>query len=176
MHSPPSFPPSGIGLIVIDSLSTLIDDAYPRTADRGTSRNKTEHTKWAAGRKLAVINELISTLTRFAAMHDIVLLVACQTITRIRSGSRALLVPAISSAAWEKGISTRVVLFRDWVPGQGKSVDVDAERLRKARFAGLVKVNGTTLAEEGGVGNVVPFVVESVSQSITRRAYIITES
>lgn len=176
MHSPPSFPPLDTGLVVIDSLSTLIDDAYPRTADKGSSRNSSEHAKWAQGRKLAVINELISTLARTAAMHDIALLVACQTITRIRGDSRALLVPAISSAGWEKGISTRLVLFRDWVPGQGKSIDVDADRLRKARFAGLVKVNGTTLTDEGGVGNVVPFVVESVGQSSTRRAYVITDA
>ena len=170
VHPPASFPAQNTSLIVVDSLSTLIDNAYPRHADDRLAKNKTEQSRWAAGRRLPVINELISTLARFAALHDIALLIACQTITRIRGASRALLVPAISGVEWENGVSTRLVLFRDWVR-QGKANDpVDADRLRKARFVGLVKANGVGLAEEGGVGNVVPFTIESVSQSITRRA------
>jgi hypothetical protein len=163
VHSPASFPPPHTGLVVIDSLSTLLDNAYPRNADDRASRNKNEQTRWAAGRRFAVINELISTLTRVAALHDIALLVLCQTITRIRAGSRALLVPAISGAEWDNGISTRMVLFRDWVPGQGKSTSADTARLQRARFAGVLKANGVILANEGGVSNVVPFTVERVS-------------
>ncbi|KAF2275624.1 P-loop containing nucleoside triphosphate hydrolase protein [Westerdykella ornata] len=161
MHPPRAFPPPNTSLIVIDSLSTLIENAYPRNADHRSARNKNERTKWAAGRRLAVINELIGMLARVAAMHDIALLITCQTITRIRGSSRALLVPAISTAEWESSISTRLVLFRDWIPMQGKLIGVDADRLRKARFVGVVKVNGVTLADEGGAGSVVPFVIDS---------------
>jgi hypothetical protein len=168
MHSPPSFPPQKSSLVVIDSLSTLIDNSYPRNVE---NKNKNEHTRWAAGRRFTVINELISMFSKFAALHDVAVLVTCQTITRIRGSSRALLVPAISGLEWENGVSTRLVLFRDWVR-QGKSKDTaDGDRLRKARFAGLVKVNGVTLADEGGVGSVVPFAIEKVSQSNPRRAY-----
>ncbi|KAF2636926.1 P-loop containing nucleoside triphosphate hydrolase protein [Massarina eburnea CBS 473.64] len=149
VHRPSAFPPPNTGLIVIDSLSTLFDNAYPRNADNRGARNKSEQARWAAGRKFAVMNELIVTLTRVAALHDIALLVTCQTITRMRGGSRALLVPAISGAEWENGISTRVVLFRDWAA-------------QKARFAGILKTNGVTLADEGGVGEVVPFSIDSV--------------
>jgi hypothetical protein len=163
MHPPASFPPPHTALVVIDSLSTLFDNAYPRNVDDRASRNKNEHTKWAAGRRFAVTNELIATLTKVAALHDIALLVLCQTITRVRPGSSALLVPAISGADWDNGISTRLVLFRDWVPGQGKSSSADAARLQKARFAGLLKVNGVVLSDDGGAGNVVPFTVERVS-------------
>ncbi|KAF2684500.1 P-loop containing nucleoside triphosphate hydrolase protein [Lentithecium fluviatile CBS 122367] len=161
VHPPTSFPPPHTGLIVIDSLSTLFDNAYPRNADDRVSRNKNDTTRWAAGRRFAVINELIATLTRVAALHDIALLVTCLTITRIRAGSRALLVPAISGTEWDSGISTRLVLFRDWVPGQGKVSSIDTARLQKARFAGVLKANGVVLADEGGVGNVVPYTVES---------------
>ncbi|KAF1980190.1 P-loop containing nucleoside triphosphate hydrolase protein [Bimuria novae-zelandiae CBS 107.79] len=160
VRPPSSFPPPNTSLIVIDSLSTLFDNAYPRNADDRASKNRSDQARWAAGRKFAVMNELISTLTRVAAMHDIALLVTSQTITRMRAGSRALLVPAISGAEWESGISTRLVLFRDWVPGQGKWSRTDSTRLQKTRFAGVLKVNGVLLAEEGGVGNVVPFAVE----------------
>ena len=163
MHPPSSFPPPNTGLIVIDSLSTLFDNAYPRSADTRASKNQNDQTRWAAGRKFAVMNELIATLTKIAAMHDIALLITSQTITRMRAGSRALLVPAISGTEWSNAISTRIVLFRDWVSGQGKLGKTDMARLRKIRFAGILKANGVVLADEGGVGNVVPFVVEEVS-------------
>ncbi|KAF1960816.1 P-loop containing nucleoside triphosphate hydrolase protein [Byssothecium circinans] len=161
MHLPSGFPLPNTSLIVIDSLSTLFDNAYPRHADDRAAKNKGDQARWAAGRKFAVMNELISTLTRVAALHDIALLVTCQTITRIRAASKALLVPAISGSEWDNGISTRLVLFRDWAAGQGNSTTSDPSRLQKARFAGILKANGATLADEGGVGEVVPFVVDS---------------
>ncbi|KAF9734816.1 rad55 protein [Paraphaeosphaeria minitans] len=160
MHPPTSFPPPNTSLIVIDSISTLFDNAYPRNADDRAVKNRSDQARWAAGRKFAVMNELISTLTKLAAMHDIALLLTSQTITRIRAGSRALLVPAISGAEWENGVSTRLVLFRDWVPGQGKWANADSARMQKTRFAGVLKANGVSLADDGGVGTVVPFAVE----------------
>ena len=163
MHPPALFPLSNASLVVIDSLSTLVDNAYPRNTDDRV-RNKTDQSKWAAGRRYAVINDLIATFTKFAALHDLALVVTCQTITRIRGASRALLVPAITGTEWEDAVSTRLLLFRDWLPQQAKAQDkVEADRLRKTRFAGLVKLNGVALADEGGVGNVAPFAIESVS-------------
>lgn len=168
MHPHASFPPKETSLVIIDSLSTLIDNSYPRNVE---NKNKNDQTRWVAGRRFTVINELISAFSKFAALHDIALLVTCQTITRIRGASRAVLVPAMSGVEWENGISTRLVLFRDWVR-QGKAKDTaDVDRLRKARFAGLVKVNGVALADEGGVGSVVPYAIENVSQSNSRRAH-----
>jgi len=118
------------------------------------------------------MNELVSRLGRIASLHDIAILVSCQTITRILEGSRAVLVPAISGAEWDSGISNRLVLFRDWFPAQGKWNDFDSNRLQRARFAGVAKVNGVKQADDGAVRNVVPFTIEGVSpQSITRRAY-----
>jgi hypothetical protein len=173
LHAPAAFPPKNTSLVVVDSLATLVDNAYPRNTDLQLAKNKTDPGRWAVGRRFAIINELIATFTRFAALHDIALLVTSQTITRIRGASRALLVPAISGAEWENGVSTRLVLFRDWVR-HGKTKDkADVDRLQRARFAGLVKANGVGLAEEGGVGNVVPFTIEHVSQSIARRAFIL---
>lgn len=168
MHPPAAFPPQHASLVVIDSLSTLIDNAYPRNVE---GKNRNDQTRWAAGRRSTVINELMSTFTKFAALHDIALLLTCQTTTRIRGAARALLVPAISGSEWENGVSTRLVLFRDWIR-QGKAKDpADLDRLRKARFAGLVKVNGVALADEGGVGSVASFAIEDVSQSIACRTY-----
>jgi hypothetical protein len=172
VHAPATFPPQNTSLVVVDSLATLVDNAYPRNTDDRMAKNKTDQARWAVGRRFAIVNEMIATFTRFAALHDIALLVTSQTITRIRGASRALLVPAISGVEWENGVSTRLVLFRDWVR-RGKARDAaESDRLRRARFAGLVKANGVALAEEGGVGNVVPFTIEKVSQSTARRAFI----
>jgi hypothetical protein len=162
MHGPAAFPPQNTALVVVDSLSTLIDYAYPRNIE--PPKHKTDQTRWAAGRRYTVINELIATFSKFAALHDIALLLICQAVTRIRGASRALLVPAISGVEWELGVSTRLVLFRDWVRAGKPSDCVDADRLRKARFAGIVKANGVALTNEGGVGDVVPFAIEPVSQ------------
>jgi hypothetical protein len=174
MRPPASFPQSVTSLVVIDSLSTLIDNAYPRNTDDRV-KNKTDQSKWAAGRRYAVINDMIATFTKFAALHDIALVITCQTITRIRGASRAMLVPAITGIEWENGISTRLLLFRDWVPPQAKAQDkVEADRLQKTRFAGLVKVNGVALTDEGGVGNVVPFAIEQVSLSRSKQPALVS--
>lgn len=166
VHPSAAFPPQDTSLVVIDSLATLVDNAYPRHTDDRTAKNRTDQARWAAGRRYAIINELIATLTRFAALHNVALLVTSQTITRIRGTSRALLVPAISGVEWEAGISTRLVLFRDWVRHGKAGSRPDAGRLQKVRFAGLVKANGIAFAEEGGVGNVVAFTIENVSPHI----------
>lgn len=160
MHPPASFPPPNTSLLVIDSLATLIDNAYPRNPDDRTAK-KTDQSRWAAGRRSAVISDLISTLAKFAALHDIAILITSQTITRIRAASRALLVPAISGVEWENNISTRLVLFRDWIRESKTSSAGDNNRLPKARFAGVVKMNGVVFAEEGAVGTVVPFMIEN---------------
>ena len=93
-------------------------------------------------------------------------------MSRIRGGGRALLVPAMSGVEWENGISTRLVLFRDWVPGQAKPNDTkDADRLLRVRFAGVVKTNGVALTDEGDVGSVVPFMIDKVSYPKTREIH-----
>jgi hypothetical protein len=166
VRPPTGFHQPSTSLVVIDSLSTPIDNAYPRNTD-DRAKNKTDQSKWAAGRRYAVINDMIAAFTKFAALHDIALVITCQTITRIRGASRALLAPAVTGIEWENGVSTRLLLFRDWVPQQARAQDkIEADRLQKTRFAGLVKLNGVALTDEGGVGNVVPFAIESVSPQI----------
>ncbi|RMZ73511.1 p-loop containing nucleoside triphosphate hydrolase [Pyrenophora seminiperda CCB06] len=168
VHAPAAFPPQNTSVVVIDSLATLVDNAYPRNVDDRTARNKTEQSRWAAGRRFAIINELIAAFTKFAAVHNIALLVTSQTITRIRGASRALLVPAMAGAEWENGVSTRLALFRDSIRLGKTSDKLDAGKLQRARFVGLVKANGVSLADEGGVGNVVPFTIENLPADATQ--------
>lgn len=48
-----------------------------------------------------------------------------------------MLVPGISASAWEQGLGSRVVLFRDW------GIDEETE----VRVAEVLKTEGTPIAE-----------------------------
>lgn len=110
------------------------------------------------------MNDLMSKLSKLAALNNIAVLVTCQTATRMRAGLGAVLLPALSGTEWDNGISTRLVLFRDWPPPAHKDMsDADRQLLGKVRYAGAIKVNGVTLADIGTVGNVVPFTIQAVS-------------
>lgn len=74
-----------------------------------------------------------------------------QSVTKMQSGAGAMLVPAISSTAWDDGIGTRIALFRDW-GWEGKQV----------RFAGVLKADGVNLSGKGAMGRVIAFTIETV--------------
>ncbi len=73
----------------------------------------------------------------------------------MHSGSSAVLVPAVASTAWDAGISSRIVLFRDWAV-KGKEV----------RLAVVVKAEGRAVAQGGWGenGRMMAFTVEEVSR------------
>lgn len=162
LHPMPNFPPTGTGLIVIESISTLFDNAYNRTNfDR--SKTQTDAQKWAAGRKFAVMGELMTKLSRLATVNSTAILVTSQTVTRVRSGQGALLLPAISGSEWDNGVSTQLVLFRDWAPKRGTQLTAEeAEKWHRLRYAGVIKVKGVALEENGLFDTVVPFSIEQV--------------
>lgn len=160
----PMFLPAGTALLVINSVSTLFDSAYPRNTDDRSNGNKNNDGKWASNRRFAVMNDLMSKLGKLAALNNIAVLVTNQTATRIRPGLGAVLLPALSGTEWDNGISTRLVLFRDWPPPAHKDMsDADRQQLGKVRYVGAIKVNGVTLAEVGNVGSVVSFTIQAVS-------------
>lgn len=168
MVPPASFPPQNTGIIVVDSLSTLLDNAYPRFREEKRSANKSDAAKWASSRKYAVLGDLLSKLEKLAALHDLTILLTCHTVTRMRPGAGALLVPAISGLEWDSSMSTRLVLFRDWPPHQFQSTNPsELERLSRLRFVGVEKAGGVSIADENSV-NIVPFTIEEVS-SLPRR-------
>lgn len=109
------------------------------------------------------MGELISKLGRMAAVNNIAVLLTSQTITKIRSGLGALLLPAISGTEWENGIATQLVLFRDWPPRRNTQITADeAERWKGLRYVGVIKVKGVLAADDGRFETVVPFSIEKV--------------
>ncbi|KAI9746193.1 MAG: hypothetical protein M1818_000874 [Claussenomyces sp. TS43310] len=104
---------------------------------------------WAASRKWSVLQYIISSLQKLATLRNIVVVILTQSITKMQSGSGAVLIPAVSSTAWDSGIATRIVLFRDW--GWEKT---------QVRFARIVKASGTSTKGREGVGRIIPFVID----------------
>ncbi|KAK3062835.1 hypothetical protein LTS18_003267 [Coniosporium uncinatum] len=102
------------------------------------------------------MSDLMSKLGKMAALNNIAIVLTCQTVTRLRTGASAILLPALSSLEWDNGISTQLVIFRDWPP----SDKVKDARWQRVRFVGAIKVNGALLGGDGGVGTVVPFTIE----------------
>ena len=96
---------------------------------------------------------IVSSLQKLAATKDLAVVVLTQCATKMQAERGATLIPAISAAVWEQGMSTRLVLFRDWALGDSET--------RGLHFAAIQKLHGkgtATLME-----SVCPFRVDEVS-------------
>lgn len=103
--------------------------------------------------------DLISKLGKLAATRHLTVLLTCQTTTRIRADTGAVLHPSMSGTAWESGISNRIVLYRDWLTVQESDGSSQGKQVPRARFAGVVKASGVSYS---GLGKIVPFTIEKV--------------
>lgn len=108
------------------------------------------------------MGDLLSSLSKLAVTRNMAVLLTNQTTTKVRTDTGALLRSAIHGASWDAGISTRIVLFRDWAlrpaNGEGKGMP----KMQTTRYAGVLKAGGTVYSVEGGVGKVVPFAITEV--------------
>ncbi|KAF1811930.1 P-loop containing nucleoside triphosphate hydrolase protein, partial [Eremomyces bilateralis CBS 781.70] len=157
-------PPSQLGLekkslMILESLSTVVDLAYQRLT-KEQEKEKKKDGAWRGSRKYAVLNDVASSLSKIAAIHNIAIVITNQTITRITGGGRALLCPSISGPEWENCISTKMVVFRDWgrkrATSQGNGED---EKVGGVHVIGLLKARGERLDQNGRFGAVIPFVI-----------------
>jgi len=158
LHPPSWFPPANTSLIVVDGLHTLVDIAYPRYSS-ASQYTKSETAKWVSGRRYSALGTLVSALKKLAALHNIAILVTTGCATRMRPGTGfgAVLVPGVSGMEWDNGITNRLVLFRDFPVRRAEN---DASQTTKsARFVGVTKLHGTTIAEEGDVGHIIEFEI-----------------
>ncbi|KAH8884726.1 P-loop containing nucleoside triphosphate hydrolase protein [Thozetella sp. PMI_491] len=127
--------PPTASLIVIDSLSALINHAFPRITDyklaAGTGGKKAPNQSF---RRIQALQHIVSRLQKLAATRNLAVVILTQCATRMQADRGATLVPAITANVWENGISTRVVLFRDWV--------WDGDKSEGLHFAGIQKLDG----------------------------------
>lgn len=98
---------------------------------------------------------IISALQKLAATKNCAVVVLSQCATKMQSEHGATLVPAVSAAAWDQGISTRLVMFRNWTWQNGSLVSV--------YLAGVQKLDGQT--NKDAVEHVAAFRIDSVCQA-----------
>ncbi|KAK3324653.1 hypothetical protein B0T19DRAFT_464855 [Cercophora scortea] len=132
----PSCIPQNVSLVVVDSLSALINHSFPKGQEpRSTTNANNSKGPPLSARRLQVLQYIIGGLQKLAATRDVAIVILTQCATKMQAEHGATLVPAINATVWEQGISTRLVLFRDWA-ADGKALS------RSLRFAGVQKLNG----------------------------------
>ena len=166
LHPTAAFPPKDVSLFVVDSISTPFQQAFlqaERHVDVKNAGKKTDVVQWAAGRRWAVMGEVITALGKLAATRNMVVVLTSQTTTRLRLDSSALLEPAISGMSWEAGISSRILLYRDWHERPEETMTQERIGLvSDLRLAAATKVCGRSM---DGFGDGVPFTICHVRRS-----------
>lgn len=105
-----------------------------------------------SAKRLQGLQFIINTLQKLAATKDCAVVLLSQCATKMRGEQRATLIPSINTTVWEQGVSTRLVLFRDWAWNANKSSSVF--------LAGVQKIDGR--AVQDAVEHVSAFKVEPV--------------
>lgn len=162
--------PANASLVVISSLSALVNSALPKSHD-GKAISKSAKGMWISEclisvadmfpgpspstKRLQALQSIMNALHKLAATRNCAVVILSQCATKMHSERGATLTAAVNATVWEQGVSTRLVVFRDWVWQEGK--------LASVFLAGLQKVDGK--ASQETVENVVAFKVELVCQA-----------
>ncbi|KAK1635138.1 P-loop containing nucleoside triphosphate hydrolase protein [Colletotrichum phormii] len=125
--------PANSAVVVIDSLSALVNHAFPKAPDGRKDPPRGKDLSLSA-RRLQALQYITSALQKLAATRDCAVVVLSQCATKMQLERSATLIPSINAGVWEQGMSTRVVLFRDWVWKE--------ERPWSVCFAGVQKLDG----------------------------------
>ena len=159
-HPTTVFPPPRTSLIIVDSFSTLISNAFPRNVD-STATPRKPGAPNPSSRKFPVLQYLINSFQKLAATRNLAIVIVSQCATKMRPGAGAVLVPPINTAAWEQGLGGRISLFRNW----GWEHE-DGKEIHDVRLAEVVKAEGLALA--GGRKRLVGFTIGEVCYHIER--------
>lgn len=161
-HPSPSFPSPNTSLIVIDAVSSLFNQAFPRVVDIAGGKEKSsklnDASQWAASRRWAVMGDFIAKLGKLAATRQIAILLTLQTSTRVYAELETCLYPAVAGTTWDNGVNARIVLFRDWLYRSAASSS-QGGYVSGARYAAVVKAGGVSYE---GLGRAVPFRITKV--------------
>nr|RBQ83790.1 hypothetical protein FVER53263_06323 [Fusarium verticillioides] len=147
--------PNNCSLMVISSLSALVNSALPKSHDGKATSKSNKGPNPSAKRTQALIS-IVNALHKLAATRNCAVVVLSQCATKMHSEKGATLTAAVNASVWEQGISTRLVMFRDWAWQENN--------LTSVFLAGLQKLDGKACQEV--VENVVAFKVglDGVSQ------------
>ncbi|KAM0565464.1 hypothetical protein ACHAP9_008335 [Verticillium nonalfalfae] len=104
-----------------------------------------------AARRLQTLQHVVSALQKLAATRNCAVVVLTQCATKMQAESGATLVPAINANVWEQGVSTRLVVFKDWAWKDGSPSTVC--------LAGVQKLEGRVGSE--AVSSAAAFRIEA---------------
>ncbi|KAI0022548.1 P-loop containing nucleoside triphosphate hydrolase protein [Xylariomycetidae sp. FL0641] len=139
--------PSDTSLVVVDALSGLVNHAFPKNLEpRQAAKGP-----GPSARRMQVLQFISSALQKLAATRDLVVLVLTQCATRMQAERGATLIPAINATAWEQGVATRLLLFRDWA--------FEGETVHDVHLVGIQKRDGK--ASAGTLGPLFAFDILS---------------
>lgn len=156
---PASFPSQGTEVIVIDSLATLVDVAYPRNSTE-KQYVKSSEARWSSDRRGNIVAEIANALRKLAASKHVAILVTNYVVTQIRGNAlSALLKPALSTNEWESTITTRILLFRSWASASKENKLSQRSHQKAARFAKIIKTGGI-IHIEGKNGDPIAFEID----------------
>ncbi|KAL7950232.1 P-loop containing nucleoside triphosphate hydrolase protein [Trichoderma barbatum] len=138
-----------VSLMIISSPSALINSSLPRSLE-GRGKPKQAKGPTPASKRLQGLQFIITTLQKLAATKNCAVVLLSQCATKMRSEQKPTLIPSINTTVWEQGLSTRLVLFRDWAWSGNKSSSVF--------LAGLQKIDGRAVHD--AVEHVSAFKIE----------------
>ncbi|RCI09425.1 hypothetical protein L249_3756 [Ophiocordyceps polyrhachis-furcata BCC 54312] len=125
---------SRVCLIVISSPSALIDSALPKSQDPVPGSKPAGRGFGASAKRSQGLQFVMGALEKLAATRKCAVVMLSQCATRMQSEQGATLVTAVNNLVWDQGVTTRLVLFRDWAWQGGK--------LSSVFMAGLQKLDG----------------------------------
>ncbi|KAH7165481.1 P-loop containing nucleoside triphosphate hydrolase protein [Dactylonectria macrodidyma] len=155
--------PTNCSLFVISSLSALINAALPKSHDNNAAP-KLHKGPTPSAKRVQALQSIMHSLQKLAATRNCAVVILSQCATKMHSERGATLTPAVTATVWEHGVSTRLVLFRDWI-WQGNT-------LASVFLAGLQKLDGKATLE--AVESIVAFKVEP--DGVTKVPYDASQS
>lgn len=109
-----------------------------------------------AARRRQALQSIMKALQAMASARHCAVVLLSQCATKMQSERRPALVPSVNANVWEHGISTRIVLFKDWISQHRKVGTIS--------LAGIQKLDGRATSE--AFEHVSGFTVENVSADL----------
>jgi len=160
LHPTQLFPPPKTALILVDDMSNLILGSFPRTSNAKKPAAAAQQDTLAqknAGRRFQIVETLAAAMTKLAALKNVAIVVLNNASISLKAGQKATLKPALASQAWDAGIHTRIVLYRDFPPVHVANNDGFTLK-EQIRFAQVERLARKDVHVEG-----VPFIISTVS-------------
>lgn len=106
-----------------------------------------------AAKRRQALQSITKALQTMESARNCAVVLLSQCATKMQSERRPALIPSVNANVWEHGISTRIVLFKDWIPQD--------DGLATISLAGIQKLDGKTTSE--ALDHVSAFTVDTVS-------------